>query len=150
MAVFILRAMYGAEYVPPPASGTVFTDVKTTHWAAPWIEQLAAEGITKGCGKGLYCPESSVTRAQMAVFLERLMRGADFIPNSYILAFDDIKGHWAADWIQALYNDHAAVSCGVNNFCPDLNITRGKIAEFLLRSKFGLGYTPQAPSGIDV
>jgi hypothetical protein len=37
--------------------------------AVAWIEQLAAEGITSGCGGGTYCPEDSVTRAQMAVFL---------------------------------------------------------------------------------
>ena len=33
-----------------------FLDVPTDHWAAPWIEQLAAEGITSGCGGGNYCP----------------------------------------------------------------------------------------------
>jgi hypothetical protein len=43
--------------------------VPTTHWAAKWIEALAAEGITGGCGSGNYCPEAVVTRAQMAVFL---------------------------------------------------------------------------------
>ncbi|MFZ5820578.1 MAG: S-layer homology domain-containing protein, partial [Chloroflexota bacterium] len=40
-----------------------------THWAADWIEQLAAEGITGGCGDGNYCPTLIVNRAQMAVFL---------------------------------------------------------------------------------
>jgi hypothetical protein len=32
---------------------------------------VVAEGITAGCGDGNYCPESAVTRAQMAVFLVR-------------------------------------------------------------------------------
>ncbi len=68
MAVFLLRARYGASYNPPAASG-VFSDVPTSYWAAAWIEQLAAEGITSGCGGGNYCPESPLTRAQMAVFL---------------------------------------------------------------------------------
>ncbi|KXK11833.1 MAG: hypothetical protein UZ14_CFX002002617, partial [Chloroflexi bacterium OLB14] len=26
------------------------------HWAEDWIEQLAIEGITSGCGNGNYCP----------------------------------------------------------------------------------------------
>ena len=34
-----------------------------------FINQLANEGITGGCGGGDYCPGSSVTRGQMAVFL---------------------------------------------------------------------------------
>jgi len=33
--------------------------------------QLAAEGITAGCGGGDYCPDAEVTRDQMAVFLVR-------------------------------------------------------------------------------
>jgi hypothetical protein len=47
----------------------VFLDVPTNHWAAAWIERLAAEGITAGCGGGNYCPGTPVTRDQMAVFL---------------------------------------------------------------------------------
>lgn len=72
MAVFLLRSKYGAAYTPPPAGGsTGFADVPPTHWAAAWIKQLAAEGITGGCGNGNYCPSSPVTRDQMAVFLVR-------------------------------------------------------------------------------
>jgi len=70
MAVFLLRAEHGQDYVPPTPVG-VFNDVPLTYWAAGWIEQLAAEGITSGCGGGNYCPNDSVNRAQMAVFLVR-------------------------------------------------------------------------------
>ncbi|MBI3172811.1 MAG: S-layer homology domain-containing protein, partial [Chloroflexi bacterium] len=57
----------------PPAVGasTGFADVPTTYWAAAWIKQLAAEGVTGGCGGGNFCPATSVTRDQMAVFLVR-------------------------------------------------------------------------------
>jgi ELWxxDGT repeat protein len=71
MAVFLLRARHGGSYVPPPATGTRFADVPASYWAAPWIEQLAAEGITNGCDVGLYCPGRTVARAEMAVFLAR-------------------------------------------------------------------------------
>ena len=70
MAVFLLRAKHGSGYAPPAATG-VFADVEVGYWAAAWIEQFAAEGITAGCGNGNYCPEAEVTRAQMAVFLVR-------------------------------------------------------------------------------
>ena len=56
---------------PLPAATGVFNDVDLSYWAVHWIEQLAAEGITSGCGNGNYCPEDPVTRAQMAVFLVR-------------------------------------------------------------------------------
>ena len=53
---------------PAPASAT-FGDVPTDHWAFPFVEALAASGITAGCGGGDYCPDDPVTRAQMAVYL---------------------------------------------------------------------------------
>jgi len=71
MSIFLLRAKYGQSYYPPGASGSMFYDVPINHWACPWIEQLASEGISTGCGNGLFCPEDPVDRAQMAVFLFR-------------------------------------------------------------------------------
>ncbi len=70
MAVFLLKASHGAAYEPPPAAG-VFVDVPPQSPFAPWIEQLAAEGVTAGCGGGYYCPANPVTRGQMAVFLTK-------------------------------------------------------------------------------
>ena len=70
MAVFLLRAKHGSAYHPPAATGQ-FSDVPLAYWAAAWIEQLAAEGITAGCGAGKYCPTAPVNRDQMAVFLVR-------------------------------------------------------------------------------
>jgi len=70
MAVFLLRAEHGPAYTPPACAG-VFADVPCPSTFADWIEQLATELITGGCGGGNYCPSSSVTRAQMAVFLQK-------------------------------------------------------------------------------
>jgi hypothetical protein len=70
MAVFLLRSKHGSGYQPPNAVG-LFPDVPAGYWARNWIEQLAVESITAGCGGGNYCPEVPVTRAQMAIFLVR-------------------------------------------------------------------------------
>jgi hypothetical protein len=72
MAIFLLRGIHGAGYQPPPATG-IFTDVPMTHPFVTWIEQLAREGITGGCSTSppQYCPDATVTRGQMAVFLVR-------------------------------------------------------------------------------
>ena len=71
MAIFLLRGKYGSAYMPPAATGTIFSDVPIGSFAAAWIEQLARDGVTSGCGDGNYCPENSVTRAEMAIFLVR-------------------------------------------------------------------------------
>jgi hypothetical protein len=62
-------------FTPPPCTGTVFTDVTCSSQFDPWIEQYAGDQITGGCGGGNYCPNAPVTRAQMAVFVEKAMRG---------------------------------------------------------------------------
>jgi len=71
MAMFLLRAEHGSAYAPPAATGTMFGDVPANAFAAAWIEQLARESITLGCGNGNYCPDQSVPRSQMALFLVR-------------------------------------------------------------------------------
>jgi hypothetical protein len=68
MAVFLLKAKHGSTYAPPPCTG-MFADVTCPSTFANWIEQLAAEQITGGCGGGNYCPLNNVTRGQMAAFL---------------------------------------------------------------------------------
>lgn len=57
---------------PAPASAT-FTDVPTGHWAFQHVEALVDSGITAGCGGDNFCPDSNVTRAQMAVFLAKAL-----------------------------------------------------------------------------
>ena len=44
---------------------------------AKWIEQLAREGITEGCGSARCCPDAAVTRAQTAVFLGAGIQSTD-------------------------------------------------------------------------
>jgi hypothetical protein len=73
MAVFLLRTLEGATYVPPAATGTLFGDVPLGAFAADWIEDLYNRGITGGCQSSplLYCPDRPNTRGQMAVFLTK-------------------------------------------------------------------------------
>lgn len=69
LAVLLLRTRFGPSYVAPFSTGAVFEDVPVDGFAASWIEDLAARKITGGCGGGNFCPNSPVTRGQMAVFL---------------------------------------------------------------------------------
>ncbi len=63
---------YRLQISPAPATAT-FNDVPTGYWAFRHVEALAASGITSGCGGGNFCPESTVTRAEMAVFLAKAL-----------------------------------------------------------------------------
>jgi S-layer family protein len=57
---------------PPPGSPT-FADVPPSDPGFQYIEALVASGITAGCGGGNYCPDATLTRRQMAVFLAKAL-----------------------------------------------------------------------------
>jgi hypothetical protein len=63
-----------AEFTPADCT-EVFADVPASNLFCPWIEQLAADGVNAGCGEGNFCPDQPVTRQQLALYLEKAMRG---------------------------------------------------------------------------
>ena len=138
MAVFLLRGIHTSAYTPPAVgAGTGFGDVPTSYWAAAFIKQLAVEGITSGCGGGNYCPESPVTRAQMAVFLLKAKYGASYVPPAVgtSTGFGDVPpDYWAAAFIKQLVTEGITAGCGSGNYCPEQPVTRAQMAVFLVRT----------------
>jgi CSLREA domain-containing protein len=137
MAIFLLRGIHTSSYAPPGVGdSTGFGDVSTIYWAAVWIKQLAAEGITTGCGNGNYCPEDGVTRAQMALFLLRSKYGAAYVPPAVGTGtgFSDVPTtYWAAAWIKQLVAEGITSGCGTGTYCPESPVTRAQMAVFLVR-----------------
>jgi len=136
MAIFLLKGIHGSAYTPPPASGGLFGDVPRGHWAAAWIEQLADEGITSGCGSGNFCPDTIVTRDQMAIFLLRAKHGSSYTPPPASGAvFSDVSaGYWAAPWIERLAAEGITGGCTATQYCPASQVTRDQMAVFLQRT----------------
>jgi hypothetical protein len=141
MAVFLLKSRFGPFHQPPIATGAVFADVQPGDFAADFIEELAALGITGGCGNGNYCPGDSVTRAQMAVFLLKTLLGSAYDPPDPAGVFADVAvGDFAADFIEALYARQITGGCDLGpplRYCPDAANLRGEMAVFLTKT-FGL------------
>jgi hypothetical protein len=126
-----------------------FADVPADYFAWSSIEKLYKAGITGGCSTSplRYCPNEIVTRAQMAVFLERSINGFSFSPLESTGKFLDTNDHWARNWIDALVSDGITNGCGNGNYCPDAPVTRAQMAVFLLRSMHGVEYTPPTATG---
>ena len=77
MAAFIVRALEGdlpADYCD---TGSPFSDVSPASGFCKYIKRLSELEITQGCGPGIYCPKTTVTRDQMAAFLARAFLGMD-------------------------------------------------------------------------
>ena len=142
VAVFLLRALEGPGFAPPPASG-LFADVPADHPFAAWIEELFNRGITGGCGTApaRFCPADPVTRGQLAVFLLRTMSMAGFVPKGTAGIFADVPASDPfAPWIEEIFRRGITTGCGpAPDYCPAAAITRAQIALFLVRS-FGLGF----------
>jgi len=139
MAVFLLIAEHGPGYMPPPATGTVFNDVPAGSFAAAFIEQLAHEGVTSGCGGGNYCPGSPTTRDQMAVFLLLTKEGPGYTPPACTApTFSDVPcSSPFAPWVDELARRGITSGCGGGNYCPASSVTRGQMAVFLATT-FGM------------
>lgn len=61
--------IYSRLQVSPPPATASFVDVPTTSPIFKFVEALKASGITAGCDATHFCPNASLTRGQMAVFL---------------------------------------------------------------------------------
>ena len=59
--------------IPVAPLSATFNDVAPADFGFQHIEALAASGITAGCGGGAFCPNGTLTRAQMAVFLAKAL-----------------------------------------------------------------------------
>jgi hypothetical protein len=63
------RVYYRLQVSPAPLVATFPNDVPTTHGFFRFVEAMAASGLTAGCAPGSFCPDTPVTRGQLAVFL---------------------------------------------------------------------------------
>jgi len=142
MAVFLLRAKYGASYTPPPAAH-YFSDMPVAgkEWMEPWVDQVYREGITTGCGTSplIFCPENSVTRAAMAVFLLRAKYGSSYTPPALSHFFSDLPvagKEWQEAWVDQVYREGVTSGCGYAPliFCPEDPVKRQAMAAFIVRA----------------
>jgi len=120
----LLIKKYGPGYLPPTATGTVFTDVSSVDFNAAWIEQLAADNITQGCAIGYYCPDQAVTKEQLAILILKTKFDSEYTPPvaSGTVFPDSAADAFAADWIEDLASMGITLGCDVG-FCPKQVVT---------------------------
>ena len=132
IAVWVVRVLDGAD--PAAVSESSFDDVDAGGFHAPFIERLAELGVTGGCGDGSgFCPDQTVSRAQMAVFLTR----AYGLPAGADPGFLDVAGDaWYAAAVSSLAASGITGGCGDGSgFCPEQNTSRAQMATFIHRAE---------------
>jgi len=129
---------------------STFIDVPPSHPFFTYVETIAANGITGGCGGSYFCPDASVTRAQMAVFLLKAKLGSTHVPPAATgQVFADVPaGSFGAAWIEELASLGVTSGCGSGNYCPSAPVTRRQMATFLLKTKLGPSHVPPSATGV--
>jgi hypothetical protein len=140
MAQYVLKARFGSSHVPPACTSPAFADVPCSHPYATWINEFKALGITGGCspdpdggGPGLpsYCPEGTINRAEMAVFL---VAAAGFPlvgcpPSSFT---DVATSSPFCPYINTIASRGITAGCGGNAFCQTDLVTRSQMSVFMI------------------
>jgi len=138
----------------PEGICTRFNDVPFAHWAREPIELLAKAGYITGCQSipPGFCPDAALTRADLAMLLERTLNGPDFLPEQHELqVFADVPKEFpGAEWIIEAWRDGLARPCSSQPlaFCPGAPTTRAEAAFGLLRLKHGREYLPPQAQGL--
>ena len=134
MALFLSRIVERAG-IALPTGDDRFTDLAALD--APTraaVEAVAALGIARGVAEGRFDPEGTVTRGQMATFLDKLhgvVSGARFAPGPD--AFDGDEGTTHEASADAIAQAGVGVGVSDRDFAADRAVTRGQMAGFLAR-----------------
>jgi len=130
MSKFLLLARYGASFLPVACTTPMFSDVPCSHPYAIWINEMARQGITGGCAPGLFCPDGTVNRGQMSVFL--MVAAGVSPPPCPPATFADVpSGNSFCPWVNAIAARGITAGCGGGNFCPADLVSRAQMSVFL-------------------
>ena len=132
-----------------------FGDVPTSYMYSEEIEILYANGFTGGCSASplLFCPETTMDRAQAAVFMLRGLVGTSYVPpvEPFANPFGDSwsPGPWAQRWAQGMLDQGLTAGCSTSPllYCPWEQMPRTQAAVFGMRLLNGSSYLPPAGTG---
>ena len=130
------------ELIPLKGEVAAFRDVTSTTW--PWayeyVNNLYSEGITRGCGDEIFCPEKAVTRAELAAFLVRALEEEpddDYCGDGSPFA-DVPQSNPFCKYIKRAKELHLTKGCDLNRYCPSQFLTRAELAVFFGRAFLGM------------
>jgi hypothetical protein len=120
------------------ACAGAFPDVPCPSTFANWIEALAAEGITGGCGGGNYCPTAPVApRPDGRVPPQGEARLRLHAAGCTGIFADVPCPSTFANWIEQLAAENVTAAAAAATTAPSSNNTRGQMAVFITKT-FGL------------
>jgi hypothetical protein len=123
----------------PWSTAQAFEDVPSSSFAFDFANILSMWGVSRGCSAtpSLFCPESLLTRGQMAALIIRAMFGENFTYTTTPYFTDVPSTDPFFGYIQKLRDLGITRGCSATTFCPDAALPRADMAAFLIRAKLG-------------
>lgn len=127
----------------------LFADVPANHIFFDYITMMRTTGLTSGCTATTYCPDRTITRGEISVFLVRALYGLGDFNFPATPYFTDVpSNHVFFRYIQKIRELGITLGCTDTSFCPDDLVTRATGATLVVRarlatsSQFGNPVTP--------
>ncbi|MCL2652166.1 MAG: S-layer homology domain-containing protein [Propionibacteriaceae bacterium] len=146
MAVFLYKLAGSPQFTPPKKP--TFTDVPASSPYFPFIEWLSHTGITSGTSATTYSPGASVTREQMAVFLNKLAGSPQFTPPKKPTFTDVPASSPYFPFIEWLRQTGITSGTSATTYSPGASVTRDQMAVFLQRMAYPRLQCTQYPTGL--
>jgi hypothetical protein len=148
MSVFVVRGLDLATGVSLSYPATAyFQDVPASGIPDseyfPYVQRIAQLGITVGCvtTPPMYCPDASITQAQMAVFMIRAWMLANNLTTFTYPSTPYYTDVPATDeyfsYIQKMTQLGFWTGCTATTYCENSAVTRDQMAPIILRSMLG-------------
>lgn len=126
----------GAGVAGAASEGFSDLDAAGVHRSA--VEELAALGVFEGteCAPGEFCPRGAVERWVMAVWLVRILDGAEPAAVGASRFADVDASQWWAPYVERLAELGVTTGCATepDRFCPHETTNRARMASFLVRA----------------
>lgn len=140
----LLAAALGCALVCVTGAGAAYSDVPSDHWAYEAITRAQAAGIMQGRSESEFGLGESVTRAEFAAMLDRLM-GWELTTPAQSSYSDVAPSAWYYDEVETA-KAHGAIPDS-DSFQPDTAISREDMAVWLVNA---LGYQTLAEQNSDL
>ena len=112
-----------------------YVDRLSPYWA---IQSLARAGVFAGtdCARGRFCPDSSLTHWQLAVWLMRSLGERDLAPIDESRFADVDPDDWWARYVERAAELGISTGCarGPLRYCPNATVDRGHAATVVSRA----------------
>lgn len=125
------------SYYESWANGHYYTDLQN-HWSQHEAIEMVNKGWMLGVSSDLFAPEQSLTRAQAATIMSRVLANSKWVAPAATITrssgFSDVtEKYWAYNAILSMSKLGIIMGISHQRFAPDTPLTREQVSVLLLR-----------------